>query len=194
MSSTFAFLHKLFFFCCDQKVFFWLCSFQKDIISTLIVFYYSTKLKGRVSACEDVKCGWILSLWEDRSNPNQYLLHGLYVLARRLQPCIFVSAPCVCLPWIVCCDTDKWCCTLRSSSSRLHPSWLSLLIAPSYYLSVKKRGGGPVSVCQKTIHLRRAPSPDAWLHRPPPSRFLTLWAPWFQHLFTPGHFHISCSW
>ena len=50
-------------------------------------------------------------------------------------------------------DADEWHCTLIQGSQRVNPSWLSLLIAPSYYLSVKTGGGGPASLRPKTIHL-----------------------------------------
>lgn len=109
---------------------------------------------------------------------------------------------CVCcgylLTRIVCIDTDKWRCTLSSVSQRLNPSWLSLLIAPSYYLSVKKRGGGPASVCQKTIYLHRDPVLSPGCDSYSLSYFLTLWTPLpltthplSHHNFsTPNNLHI----
>ncbi len=96
---------------------------------------------------------------------------------------------CVWLTWIVCCDTDKWRCTLSSGSQRFNPSWLSLLIAPSYYLSVKKRDGGPASVRQKTVNLHGAPvlSPGCNFHSL--CHFLILWTlrltSVIQHFATP---------
>ena len=85
---------------------------------------------------------------------------------------------CVWLTWIVGCDTDKWRCTLRSRSQRLNPSWLSLLISSSYYLSVKERGGGPASVCQKTIRLHGDPILSPAYNSL--SHFLTLRALWLS--------------
>lgn len=53
----------------------------------------------------------------------------------------------LCVFWVGCRDTDKRRCTLSSGSQRLHPSWLSMLIAPCYYLSAKKSGGWMGSAC-----------------------------------------------
>lgn len=83
---------------------------------------------------------------------------------------------CVRLTWIGCRDTDKWRCTLSSGSQRLNPSWLSLLVAPSYYLCAKREvEGWLLSVRIQSTVSALSPSPVTWLQSSLPLLIFYAW-------------------
>lgn len=112
-----------------------------------------------------------------------------------LCPCLFacghdwyvytVCFLCVWLAWNVCCDTDKWRCSLSNGS----PGCLCSLLCSIIYLWWERWRAA--SVCHKTIHLQGEPSQSPSCNFHSLSHFLKVWLfTAIQNFTTPSNFHI----